>query len=66
MTAPTTSAAPSHQYVVSRWLKLTSIRVGNGSVPPFEAMKFVNQDEDPKLTRLAAERYTQFKLNQLS
>ncbi len=30
-----------------------------------EAMKFVNQDEDPKLTRLAAERYTQFKLNQL-
>jgi dTMP kinase len=31
-----------------------------------EAMKFVNQDEDPKLTRLAAERYTQFKLSQLS
>jgi thymidylate synthase ThyX len=31
-----------------------------------EAMKFVNQDEDPKLTRLAAERYTQFKLQQLS
>lgn len=30
-----------------------------------EAMKFVNQDEDPKLTRLAAERYTQFKLSQL-
>ncbi len=30
-----------------------------------EAMKFVNQDEDPELTRLAAERYTQFKLNQL-
>lgn len=30
-----------------------------------EAMKFVNQDEDPKLTRLAAERYTQFKLQQL-
>lgn len=29
------------------------------------AMKFVNQDEDPELTRLAAERYTQFKLNQL-
>jgi dTMP kinase len=29
------------------------------------AMKFVNTDEDPKLTRLAAERYTQFKLNQL-
>lgn len=28
------------------------------------AMKFVNQDEDPALTRLAAERYTQFKLNQ--
>ncbi len=28
-------------------------------------MKFVNQDEDPELTRLAAERYTQFKLNQL-
>lgn len=30
-----------------------------------EAMKFVNQDEDPELTRLAAERYTQFKLEQL-
>jgi thymidylate synthase ThyX len=30
-----------------------------------EAMKFVNQGEDDKLTRLAAERYTQFKLNQL-
>lgn len=30
------------------------------------AMKFVNQDEDPELTRLAAERYTQFKLNQLN
>lgn len=30
-----------------------------------ESMNFVNQDEDPELTRLAAERYTQFKLNQL-
>ena len=30
-----------------------------------EAMKFVNQDEDPELSRLAAERYTQFKLQQL-
>jgi len=30
-----------------------------------EAMKFVNSDEDPELTRLAAERYTQFKLQQL-
>jgi thymidylate kinase/thymidylate synthase ThyX len=30
-----------------------------------EAMKFVNRDEDPELTRLAAERYTQFKLQQL-
>jgi dTMP kinase len=29
------------------------------------AMKFVNSDEDPELTRLAAERYTQFKLSQL-
>jgi thymidylate synthase ThyX len=28
-----------------------------------EAMIFMNKDEDPKLTRLAAERYTQFKLN---
>jgi thymidylate kinase/thymidylate synthase ThyX len=28
------------------------------------AIKFVNQDEDPKLTRLAAERATQFKLQQ--
>lgn len=30
-----------------------------------EAMKFVNQGEDEQLTRLAAERYTQFKLQQL-
>lgn len=30
-----------------------------------EAMKFVNQDEDPALTRLAAEKYTQFKLQQI-
>ncbi|HMT19237.1 MAG TPA: FAD-dependent thymidylate synthase [Candidatus Saccharibacteria bacterium] len=29
------------------------------------AMKFVNQDEDPELTRLAAERYTQYKLEKL-
>jgi thymidylate kinase/thymidylate synthase ThyX len=29
------------------------------------AMKFVNSDEDPELTRLAAERYTQFKLQKL-
>jgi thymidylate kinase/thymidylate synthase ThyX len=31
-----------------------------------EAMKFVNQGEDDKLTRLAAERYTQFKLDQIN
>lgn len=31
-----------------------------------EAMKFVNQGEDAELTRLAAERYTQYKLNQMS
>jgi len=30
-----------------------------------QAIKFVNQDEDPALTRLAAERYTQFKLQNL-
>ncbi len=30
-----------------------------------EAMRFVNQDEDLELTRLAAERATQFKLQQL-
>jgi dTMP kinase len=30
-----------------------------------ESMKFVNRDEDPELTRLAAERYTQYKLQQL-
>jgi dTMP kinase len=30
-----------------------------------EAMKFVNKDEDPELTRLAAERYTQAKLQNL-
>lgn len=29
-------------------------------------MRFVNEGEDPALTRLAAERYTQFKLSQLS
>ena len=28
------------------------------------SMKFVNKDEDPELTRLASERYTQFKLSQ--
>ena len=28
------------------------------------SMKFVNQDEDPELNRLASERYTQFKLSQ--
>jgi thymidylate synthase ThyX len=31
-----------------------------------EAIKFVNKDEDPELTRLAAERYTQFKLDKLN
>lgn len=31
-----------------------------------EAMKFVNQGEDEELTRLAAERYTQFKLQKLN
>lgn len=31
-----------------------------------EGMKFVNQGEDPELGRLAAERYTQFKLQQFS
>lgn len=31
-----------------------------------ESMIFVNRDEDPELTRLAAERYTQFKLGQLN
>jgi thymidylate kinase/thymidylate synthase ThyX len=30
-----------------------------------ESMQFVNQGEDAELTRLAAERYTQFKLNNL-
>ncbi len=30
-----------------------------------DAMIFVNKGEDPELTRLAAERYTQFKLNQM-
>ncbi len=31
-----------------------------------ESMRFVNKDEDPALTRLAAERYAQFKLNNLN
>jgi thymidylate synthase ThyX len=30
-----------------------------------ESMQFVNKQEDPELTRLAAERYTQKKLKQL-
>ncbi len=30
-----------------------------------DAMKFVNQGEDPELARLAAERYTQYKLEKL-
>jgi dTMP kinase len=30
-----------------------------------ESMKFINADEDPELTRLAAERYTQYKLSKL-
>lgn len=30
-----------------------------------EAMKFVNQGEDAELTRLAAEKYTQYKLQQI-
>ena len=30
-----------------------------------DAMKFVNKDEDEELTRLAAEKYTQFKLEQI-
>jgi dTMP kinase len=30
-----------------------------------EAMIFMNKDEDPELARLAAERYTQYKLKQL-
>jgi thymidylate synthase ThyX/thymidylate kinase len=30
-----------------------------------DSMIFVNQDESPELTRLAAERYTQFKLSEL-
>lgn len=36
-------------------------------VHPFlgESMKFVNQGEDPELTRLASERYTQYKLEKL-
>ena len=29
------------------------------------SMIFVNKDEDPELTRLAGEKYTQFKLQQL-
>jgi dTMP kinase len=31
-----------------------------------ESMKFINKGEDEELTRLSAERYTQFKLQQLS
>ena len=39
-----------------------------GEVHPLiiNAMKFVNRDEDPELTRLAAERASQYKLDKLS
>ncbi len=39
-----------------------------GEVHPMlaQAMKFVNKGEDEELTRLAAEKYTQYKLKQLS
>ena len=30
-----------------------------------EAMRFVNKDEDPELTRMAAELATQYKLDKL-
>lgn len=30
-----------------------------------DSMIFVNKDEDPALTRLAAEKYTQYKLQEL-
>jgi thymidylate kinase/thymidylate synthase ThyX len=30
-----------------------------------QSMNFINKDEDPELTRLATERYSQFKLDQL-
>lgn len=41
--------------------KLTEVHPTLGA-----AMRFVNSEEDPQLTRLAAERYTQFKLQQLN
>jgi dTMP kinase len=41
--------------------KLTEVHPQLGA-----AMRFVNTDEDPALTRLAAERYTQYKLSKLS
>lgn len=40
--------------------KLTQVHPALG-----EAMRFVNQGEDEELTRLAAEKYTQYKLQQL-
>lgn len=46
--------------VLSMHQKLAEVHPGIA-----EAMQFVNKDEDPELSRLAAERYTQFKLHQL-
>lgn len=40
--------------------QLTSVHPIIGSM-----MRFVNKDEDPELSRLAAERYTQYKLHKL-
>lgn len=40
-------------------------RVGEVHPQLAEAMRFVNQGEDEELTRLAAEKYTQFKLEQM-
>lgn len=52
---------PGYRKIVSEMhRKLSEVHPMTG-----EAMRFVSQDEDPELTRLAAERYSQFKLKNL-
>ena len=52
---------PGYRYICNEMhQKLSSIHPRIG-----EAMKFVNKDEDPELTRMAAELATQYKLDKL-
>lgn len=57
--------SPQAHPLARKLIKLMHEKVAEVHPLLAEAMKFVNKDEDPELTRLAAERYTQFKLQQL-